>query len=105
MAYKFLDAYSNVDGFMPLLYAIRDSVPFAYQATLLVLILIFGIGSFFATTQISTRGRIVVSLAGSTFIVAVLSVFFAMARLIDVYSMAFFIALSIMSFIVLVFYK
>lgn len=106
MAYKNIDEYTTSQGTLPLLLALKDAVPYCYEAICLTfMIIIMGASSFASKTE-STRAKFINSYAVASFVTLPLVIFFAMAGLlVNVNSIMFFTALSILGFILLIFFK
>lgn len=95
---KTISDYSST-GVMPLMYSIRDCIPFAFEGILLaIFILLFG-GNYFITRNRTGRGRILSALLASSIVLLPLSSLLAMAQLVTFLTPVFYAFLSIVFYI------
>lgn len=80
--YPTISDYPSATGVMPMLFAIRDGVPFAFEGLLFAILIIFTFAQYFIQKRGNTRSKILMSLLTSEFAVIVLSVILALAQLV-----------------------
>ena len=105
--YKTYLDYPNNSGIYRILYPVRDSIPIfnPYFAILIGFLLVGTVASYYTYFGLSGRGSFWNSLLASCFSTTVISIFFALARLVDPYSVLTLIALTVISFAIVIFYK
>jgi hypothetical protein len=91
--------YSSSNGAMPLLYSIRDCVPFAFPALLLVIFLILFAGEYYLIKNRTGRAKVLIALLSSSFVMIILSMLLALAQLVTFLSVLFYAFLCIVVFI------
>jgi len=79
---KTITDYPGASGAMPLLFSIRDCVPFAFNAILLAIFFILFAGNYFLIKNKTGRARIFVALLSSSLMLIVLSMLLALAQLV-----------------------
>lgn len=96
--YPTITSYPNATGAMPLLFSIRDAVPFAFTGLLLVIFVILTASEYFIIKNKTGRGKILTSLVSSSIIMVILSLFLAMAQLVTYMDVIFYAFCSIVFF-------
>jgi len=100
--YKTISDYPSATGLMPMLYSIRDGIPFAFEAVLMVIfILLFG-GNYFIIKARTGRVKILIALLSSSIGVTVLTILLAMAQLVTFRTTLLYAFMSIVFFVLLV---
>ena len=100
-ACKTIIDYEGSNGAMPLLYSIRDCIPFAFQSILFCIFFILFAGSYFLVKNKTGRAKVLISLLSSSFVLVVLSSLLTLAQLVTFPTVLFFAFLSIIFFIML----
>lgn len=105
--YKTYLDYSNESGIFRILYPVRDAIPVLnpYFAILFGFLLVLTVSSYYTYLEITGRTRLLNSLLASSFATTIVSFFFALAQLISPYAVLTFIAITIISYGMLVFYR
>ena len=105
--YKTYADYDNVTGIYKILYPVRDAITIInpYFVSLFGFMLVLIIASYFSSIGLTGRSRLFNSVLASSFVTFVISIFFALAGLITPYSVLFFIAVTILSLGLIIFYK
>jgi hypothetical protein len=105
--YKTYLDYPNNSGIYRILYPVRDSIPAInpYFVILIGFLLVATISSYYTYFGLSGRGRFWNSLLASCFATTVVSILFSLAQLINPYAVLTFIALTVISFAIVIFYK
>ena len=91
--------YPTDNGIMPLLFSIRDGIPWSFEGLLLGLFVIFFAGNYFLIQSRTGRAKILIALVSSSFIMVVLSLMLALAQLVTFTTVLFFAFLLIIVFI------
>lgn len=91
--------YPGSNGAMPLLYSIRDCVPYAFPGLLFAIFLILSISQYYLIKNRTGRAKILIALLSSSFILVVLSMMLALAQLVTFMSVLFYAFLCIIIFI------
>ena len=91
--------YPSYDGAMPLLYSIRDCVPFAFEGLLLVIFLMLFAGQYFLIKNRTGRAKILIALLSSAFPLIILSLFLALMRVVTYITVIFYAFICIVIFI------
>lgn len=89
----------NSSGAMPLLYSIRDSIPYAFEGMLIAIYFVLVAGGYFMIKNKFGRGKILTYLVSSSIIMIILSILLAMAQLVTFMTVLFFAFCSIVFFI------
>ena len=84
---------------MPLLYSIRDAVPYSFSALLLVIFLVLFAGQYFLIKNRTGRAKILIALLSSSFFMIFLSMFLALASLVTFMTVLFYAFVCIVIFI------
>lgn len=95
--------YPTATGVMPMLYSIRDCIPFAFQGILLAVFILLVGGNYFLIKSRVGKGRILSSLLGSSIVMLPLSMFLAMGQLVTFMTPLLYAFLSIVFYILLKF--
>lgn len=88
-------------GVIPLLYSIRDCVPIAFPALLIVIFFVLFAGQYFIIKNKTGRARVIIALTSSSFATMVLGMFLLLIGLITYQFFMFWVLLLIISFIIL----
>lgn len=91
--------YASNNGATPLLFSIRDCVPFAFEGLLIGLFLLFFAGNYFLIKQKTGKAKILVPLLSSSLILIPLSSLLALAQLVTFVSVLFWAFMAIIWFI------
>jgi len=94
--------YPNSNGAMPLLYSIRDCVPFAFQGLLLAIFLILFAGQYYLIKNRTGRAKILIALLSSSLIMIILSMLLALASLVTYITVIFYAFVCIVVFILFI---
>jgi len=97
--YKTITDYASSNGAMPLLYSIRDNIPFAFESLTFVIFLILAISQYFLIKARTTRSKIFVAMLSSSFFMIIISLFLAMSQLVTFMTVIFYAFLCIVTFI------
>lgn len=81
--------YPAANGAMPLLYSIRDCIPYSFFALLVVSFLVLFAGNYFLVKAKTGRAKILIALLAASFMTVVLSMMLAMAQLVTFKSVLF----------------
>lgn len=100
--YKTITDYPGATGAMPLLFSIRDGIPYAFPVLLFAIFLLFLGGSYYIVKARTGRAKILISFLASSFFVLVLSIFLAMATLVTFTVTLFWAFLVIIVFIMFI---
>ena len=105
--YKTYADYPNSTGVIRIAYALKDAVPLfnPFFAILLGFYAVITIASYYTYTTYSGKTRFFNSLTVAGFVTFIVSMFFALAGFISPYGVLFFIAVTTLSFALLIFYK
>lgn len=105
--YKTLSDYPNQTGFNQIAYPLRDSILIMnpFFAVLFILLIILTVSSYYAFTAFSGRTRFFNSLLASSFATFTVSVFFSLAGLVTPFHTLTFIGITVLTYIITVFYK
>lgn len=96
--YRTILDYGNETGVMPLLYSIRDGIPFSFPGILISVFFIVFAGSLFVGKFRTGRSKIIISLFIGSVSTLIMSMFLALAQLIT------WVVLLFWAFMVIVFY-
>lgn len=96
---KTITDYSSSNGAMPLLYSIRDCVPYAFDGLLLAIFLILFAGQYFLIKNRTGRAKILIALLSSSFIMIIISMMLALAQMVTFMSVIFYAFICIVVFI------
>lgn len=99
--YHTIDNYPNATGAMPLLYSIRDSIPYAFQGLLLVIFFVLFAGQYFLIKSRTGRAKILIAILSSSFFCLILSLMLALGQLVTFLTVLFYAFTTIVSFILL----
>lgn len=104
--YKTYLDYSNTTGIYRILYPVRDAIIInPYFVILFGFLLVATVASYYTYFGLSGRSRLLNSLLASSFATTVISILFAMAELIDPYGVMMFIGITVISFVMVIFYR
>ena len=96
---KTIADYSSQNGAMPLLFSIRDCIPYSFGILLFTLFVIIFAGQYFLIKNRTGRAKILVALLSSSFILIILSSLLALAQLVIFMTVIFYAFLCIVVFI------
>ena len=99
--YNLTTDYPTQTGAMPLLFAIRDGIPFAWEGVLIAVFVLLFAGNYFIIKSKTGREKILTALVSSSFFMIVLSSLFALAQLVTYIMVLFWAFLLIIAFIML----
>ena len=91
--------YPSANGVMPLLYSIRDCVPFAFSGMLIAIFFLLFAGNYFLIKNKTGRAKILIALLSSSFVLVVLSSMLALTQLITFTVVLFWAFICIVWFI------
>lgn len=91
--------YPNSNGAMPLLYSIRDCIPYSFNALLFIIFIILFAGQYYLIKNRTGRAKILVALLSSSFVMVVLSLFLALSQLVQYITAIFYGFICIIVFI------
>lgn len=97
--YRTIADYPGSNGAMPLLYSIRDGIPFAFEILLLTIFLIIFAGQYFLIKSRTGRAKILIALLSSSFIMLILSTLLALGQLVTFITVIFYAFVLIVVFI------
>ena len=100
--YKTIDYYQNATGAMPLLYSIRDAVPYFYPITLFIIFVVVFAGNLLLNSNRTGRTKLFIALCSGTFVLVILSMFLFLSQLITYKLLLFWLLACILSFVGLV---
>lgn len=105
--YKNFADYPNASGVYKILYPVRDAVPVInpYFVILIGFLLVATTGSYYTYFSLSGRSRLFISLLAASFCTTIISYFFSLGNLISPYGVLTFIAITILSLVLTIFYK
>lgn len=105
--YKTYLDYPNQSGINQIAYPLRDAITIMnpFFVVLFGLFVILTVGSYFAFASFVGRTRFFNSILAASFATTVVSFFFSLAGWITPYHVLTFIAITILSFIMTIFYK
>lgn len=105
--YKTFTDYPNETGINQIAYPLRDAIliinPFFVM--LMGFFLVLTVGSYYTFANFVGRTRLFISLTGASFVVTIISFFFAMGGLITPIHSLTFVGITAISFIGLIFYR
>lgn len=90
--------YGNATGAMPLLYSLRDCVPYSFIGLLVVIWIVLFAGNYFIIKSRTGRAKVLTALLGSTFVMIPLSMMLALAQLVSFVTVILFAFLTIVFF-------
>jgi hypothetical protein len=96
---KTIADYSSSNGAMPLLYSVRDCVPYAFPSLLFTIFLVLFAGQYYLIKNRTGRAKILIAILSSSFVTTVLSTILALTQLIKYQVVLFYTFILIMSFI------
>jgi hypothetical protein len=102
MLCKTIDYYTEVDGILPFLFSIRDCIPIAYPSLLIVIFFIIFGGNYYLVKGKTGKGKVLIALSSSSFIMVILTMFLALSSLVTYTFLLFWTFVSIVSFIGLI---
>lgn len=91
--------YTGANGAMPLLYSIRDCVPYAFEGLLLIVFFILFAGQYYLIKNRTGRAKILIALLSSSFFMIILSMMLALNQLITFVSVLLYAFICIIVFI------
>jgi hypothetical protein len=94
--------YTGNNGAMPLLYSIRDGIPYAFDGLLLVIFIIIFASQYFLIKNRTGRAKVLISLLSSSFMMIILSMMLALSQLVTYKSVILYAFLTIISFILFI---
>jgi len=100
---KTITDYPSSNGAMPLLFSLRDCIPYSFEAMLIAIFFVLFAGNYFLIKNKTGRAKILIALLSSSFVLVVLSMFLALAQLITfttVLFWAFFCILWLIIFLI-----
>jgi hypothetical protein len=98
---KTITDYPANNGAMPLLYSIRDCIPYAFTGLLLAIFLILFAAQYFLIKNKTGRAKILIALLSSSFFLVILSLMAALGQLVTFKNVLFYAFLCIVAFILL----
>ena len=96
--YPTVDNYPSSTGAMPMLFALRDSIPYAFDGLLLIIFFVFVAAQYFIIKNRTGRGKMLTCLLSSSILMTTLSLFLALAQLVVYMEVVFYAFLSIVFF-------
>lgn len=87
------------NGAMPMLYSVRDCVPYSFEALLLVIFLVLFAGQYFLIKNRTGKAKILIALLSSSFFMIILSMMLSLAQLVTYMSVIFYSFICIVTFI------
>ena len=96
---KTITDYPDNNGALPLLYSVRDCVPYAFTGLLLGIFLILFASQYFLIKNRTGRAKILVALLSSSFFMIILSMMLALAQLVTFKSVILYAFICIVIFI------
>lgn len=105
--YKTYLDYPNETGFNQVFYPVRDSIAIInpFFVILFGVFAVLTVGSYYVFATFTGRTRFFNSLLASSFSTFVISIFFSLAGLITPYHVLTFIGITVVSYILVTFYK
>lgn len=100
--YNTITDYPTATGAMPLLYSLRDGIPFIFETVLLSIFLILFAGNYFLNKNKTGRAKILIASVASSFYMIPLSLMLALAQLVTYASVIFYGFLTIILYILFV---
>ena len=99
--------YPNASGIYKILYPVRDSIPIVnpFFIILFGFLLVATVSSYNVYISLTGRARFFNCLLASSFATFIVSIFFAMGRLVDAYTPLLFIGITVISLALAIFYK
>jgi hypothetical protein len=97
--YNLSTDYPGSDGAMPMLYAIRDGIPFAFSGLLLIIFIVLFAGNYFLIKSRTGRAKILIALISSSFLMLILSMFLALSALVSYATVVLYAFIAIVAFI------
>lgn len=88
--YNTIADYPGQNGAMPMLYAIRDSIPLAFPGLLFAIFMILFAGQYYLIKTRTGRAKILIALLSSSFVMILLSMMAALAQLVTYMSVIFY---------------
>jgi ABC-type Fe3+-siderophore transport system permease subunit len=102
-AYKTIDYYQEAKGILPLLFSIRDAVPGAFAYLLAAVFTILFASNMYLIQTRTGRAKILISIATSSFITVILGMFLFLSQILSLRILLFWLFISIVSFVFLIF--
>lgn len=97
--YKTISDYPSQNGIIPMLFSIRDGIPYAFPVLLFcIFVVLFG-GQYFLIKNRTGRAKILIALLSSSLMMIVLSLMLAFAQLVTFKSVIFYAFVCIIVFI------
>lgn len=100
--YKTIADYSSSDGAMPLLYSIRDNIPYSFSAMLIAIFIILFAGTYYLNKSKTGRAKILIAFMSANFICLILSLMLAFAVLVQYLTVLFWAFTTILAYVMLV---
>ena len=100
--YCTISDYPTSNGAMPLLYAIRDGIPFAFEGLLLIIFFVLFAGSYFLIKGKTGRAKVLIALLSSSFFMIPLSMLLVLGQLVTFNSVLLYGFITVIVFIVFV---
>jgi cellulose synthase/poly-beta-1,6-N-acetylglucosamine synthase-like glycosyltransferase len=98
MRYPTIANYTDVNGAMPMLYAIRDSIPYAFSVALFTIFFVLVASEYFIIKNKSGRGKILTAMLSTSIVMVILSLLLALAQLVTFIDPVFYGLCSIVFF-------
>jgi len=92
--------YPSANGSMGFWFAIRDSIPYAFEGLLIAIFLVLFFGNYFLIKNKTGRAKILIALLSSSMILVILSSILALAQLITFMTVLLWAFIAIVVFIV-----
>lgn len=91
--------YPTANGAMPLLYSIKDCIPYSFEGLLIVIFLVLFAGNYYLIKNKTGRAKILIALLSSSFMMIPLSMMLALSQLVTFTTVMFWAFLCIIIFI------
>ncbi len=92
-------SYPSNNGAMPLLYSIRDCIPYSFNGVLLAIFMILFAGQYYLIKNRTGRAKILIALLSSSFVMIILSLMLALGQLVNYMTVIFYSFVCIVVFI------
>lgn len=96
--YPTIANYTSATGAMPMLFAIRDGIPYSFDALLLTIFFVLVAGQYFIIKARTGRGKMLTSLLSASVVMTTLALLLALTTLVSYLEVVFYAFCAIIFF-------